>query len=153
MAETTTETTESGVLNFLKVNAKAVVAFVVGVILNAVNDVISGKAPWPTSLADWGRYLGTSLIGAVVVWATGNKLTEKQIVNAAVKQGVTVVTNTAIDAAASAAQNTVEQATSVLPQPAAEVVNNVAQQVSTTVTNVLKGVANNFDDVLPEFHR
>lgn len=137
-----------GLAEFLKVNAKAVVTFVVIAVLNAINDVASGKVPFPQTLGDWGRYLGTSLLGAVIVWATGNKLTEKQIVKEAVKQGITVATNSTIDTAAAVAEKAVHEATAVLPDVPARQVNQVAEQVSNTVTDFLKGVSSNFPDRL-----
>lgn len=136
----------SEILEFIKVNAKSIAGFVAGLILNALTAVINGSVPWPENLKEWGQYLGTSLLAGVMVWATGNKLTEKQIVKEAVKQGVTVVTNTAIDVAATAAVGAVHEATANLGPEASVTVNKVAQQVSDTVTDVLKGVANNFPE-------
>lgn len=131
-------------LEFLKVNAKAIAAFVAGLLLNAITAVINGQVPWPQSLKEWGQYLGTSLVAGVMVWATGNKLTQQQIVKGAVAQGVTVVTNAAINTAANAAEDAVVEATKALPAPVSSAVKDVAQQVSATVTNVLKDVADNF---------
>lgn len=135
-------------LEFIKVNAKSIAGFVAGLVLNALTAVINGQVPWPKTLAEWGQYLGTSLLAGVMVWATGNKLTEKQIVKSAVEQGITVVTDTAIDVAATAAVGAVHQATAQLPASAEKAVNEVAQQVSDTVTTVLKGVSSNFPEKL-----
>lgn len=131
-------------LEWLKVNAKAVVGFLVGLILNAVLAVINGQAPWPTSLADWGKYLGTAIVTGVLVWATGNKLSVPQIIAGAAKAGVSVVTNEAIDATAKAASNAVTQATAPLPGVIGGPVNQVAKTVEDTVTSTLKDWAANF---------
>jgi hypothetical protein len=142
----------NGFTEFLKHNAKAIAGFVAGLLLNAFQAVLSGQVPWPTSLGEWGKYLGTSLIAGVMVWATGNKLTVPQITKGAVQQGVTVITGAAIDIAANAAEQAVHTATAALPDMAANPINDVAKSVSDTVTNVLKGVASNFPGVpLPEF--
>lgn len=135
-------------LEFLKVNAKSIAAFVAGLLLNAITAVINGQVPWPQTLKEWGQYLGTSLVAGVMVWATGNKLTQQQVVKEAVKQGITVVTNTAIDTAATAAVGAVHEATANLGPGASVVTNQVAQQVSDVVTDVLKGVASNFPEQL-----
>lgn len=131
-------------LEFLKINAKAIAGFVAGLILNAVQAVLSGQAPWPKTMQEWVTYLGTSLLAGVMVWVTGNKLTVTQITTNAVKQGVTVITQQAIETAADAAAVAVHTATGSLPTSAADPVNLVAKEVSDTVTNVLKGVADNF---------
>lgn len=68
-------------MEWIKKNAKAVATFVVTVLLAAASDVISGKAPWPTSLPEVGKYFGSALFAAVVVWATGNKLDLGQILS------------------------------------------------------------------------
>lgn len=136
-------------LEFLKVNAKAVAGFVAGLILSAIQQVINGQVPWPQSLKEWGQYLGTALISGVIVWATGNKLTESQIVKGAVQQGITVVTGSAIDVVADSATAAVKSANEhFLPGALATPVNEVAQKVSDTVTDVLKGVASNFPNRL-----
>ena len=137
------------ILEFIKHNAKAVAAALVGVILSAIQAVINGQVPWPTSLAEWGKYLGAAVISYAVVWATGNKLTVSQITKGAVEQGVTVISGAAIDTVANAAQNVVVQATENLPVGvgAKTAVNDVAQQVSDTVVNVLKNAASNFPSI------
>lgn len=135
----------NGIIEFVKVNAKAIAAFVVGIILNAIQAVVNGQAPWPHTLKDWGIYLGTSLVAGVAVWATGNKLTTGQVIKGAVQQGVTIIANNTIDKVADAAVGAVHEATtsSFLPDGVATPINDVAQQVSDTVTNVLKGFADN----------
>ena len=137
----------NGILEFIKVNAKGIAGFVAGLIINAITAVINGQVPWPQTLAAWGQYLSTSLLAGIMVWVTGNKLTQGQIVKGAVQQGISVVTNSAIDTTAQAAQSAVHEATKNLPATAASAVNDVAKQVSDTVTNVLKGVADNFPGV------
>lgn len=136
-------------LEFIKVNAKAIATFFLGLMLNAIQAVVSGQAPWPQTLKAWGVYLGTSLIAGVAVWATGNKLTVPQIVNGAVQQGVTVIGKNAIDTVANAAENAIENA--VKNKPYGAPMNDVAQQVSNTVTTVLKGVADNFPTIPLDF--
>lgn len=65
-------------MDFLKVNLKAIVAFVLTTVAQAVSDALNSETP-PATLADWGRYLGFAVVAAVVVWATGNKLDLGQI--------------------------------------------------------------------------
>lgn len=137
----------NGIMEFLKHNAKSIAGFVAGLLLNAVQQVINGQVPWPTSLKEWGQYLGTSLVAGLVVWATGNKLTVGQITAGAVQQGVTVITKTAIDTTAQAAEGAVHAATRNLPAEVGASADLVAHQVSDVVTNVLKGVADNFPSV------
>jgi hypothetical protein len=139
----------NGFTDFLKHNAKAIAGFVAGIVITAIQAVLAGQAPWPTTLGDWGKYLGSAVISGVLVWLTGNKLTIPQITKGAVQQGVTVITNTAIDTVADAAEEAVHNATeSFLPDGIATPVNDVAQLVSATVANVMKGVASNFPDEL-----
>lgn len=65
-------------MDFIKKNAKAVVTFVLAVVLQAANDAFASGHP-PLTIGDWLRYLGTSLVAAIVVWLTGNKLDLGQI--------------------------------------------------------------------------
>jgi NADH:ubiquinone oxidoreductase subunit H len=67
------------VLEFFKVNAKAVATFIVTALAQAVVDRINTGQALPDDLGGWGAFLGLSLIAAVVVWATGNKLDVSQI--------------------------------------------------------------------------
>lgn len=141
----------NGFTNFLKVNAKAIAGFVAGLLLNAITAVINHQVPWPKTLAEWGQYLGTSLVAGIMVWLTGNKLTESQIIKGAVQQGITVVADNAINTVRNAAEEAVKDAlkpVGALPSGAANVVSNVTNQVSQAVGNVLKGVANNFPNEL-----
>ncbi len=140
-------------VEFLKVNAKAVVGFVAGLLINAIQAVVSGQAPWPSDLKEWGQYLGTSLLAGVAVWATGNQLTKPQIVKAAVEQGVTVVTESAINATQTVVKDAVKQATAALPQSITERVDvaRAADQVADQAADILKGVASNFPGFPKEF--
>lgn len=137
----------NGIIEFLKHNAKAIAGFVAGLIISAVQAVISGQAPWPKSLAEWGQYLGLAVFSGIFVWATGNKLTASQITRGAVQQGITVITNAAIDTTAQAAEAAVHKATQSLPAQVGATADVVAHQVSDVVTHVLKGVADNFPQV------
>ena len=131
-------------LEFLKVNAKAVAGFVAGLVLNAITAVVQGQVPWPQNLTQWAQYLGTALLSGVLVWATQNKLTPTQVVKGAVTQDITVVSTQAINTAASAARQAVKDAMPSAAPIAETAIRDVAQQVSTTVAEVLKGVADNF---------
>lgn len=67
-------------MDWFKINAKAVVAFVLTAVLQAFTDIISGTAG--IDVLDWKawlRYIGLSLLAGAFVWATGNKLDLKQI--------------------------------------------------------------------------
>lgn len=135
-------------LNIFKINAKAIAAFFAGIVLNAVIAVINGAAPWPKDLKEWGQYLLTSLVAGLMVWATGNKITPQQISKNAIEQGISVITTSAIDQAADAAQSVVMGATRGLPDSAEHAINGVAQDISNVVTNTLKEVAINFPSKL-----
>lgn len=129
------------ILDFIKVNAKSIVVFVVGVIINAVLAVINGQMPWPTTLKGWGTYLGTSLVAAIAVWAIGNKLTVDQVLKGAGQLGLSVggsVPQLAIDAASNAAQAVVTQAAADLPKPARDTVTDLAALASNAVADVLR---------------
>lgn len=137
----------NSILEFLKVNAKAVAGVVVGLVLTAIQKVLSGEVAMPHTLNDWYQYLGAAVLSGLVVWATGNKLTEKQIVTGAVQQGISVVTGAAVDTVSEVAHGAVAQATKSLPQPARDQINTVAQEVSDAVSGALKTVSSNFPDV------
>ena len=70
-------------MDFIKVNAKAIVGFIVTAIAQAIVDArASGDAlPAIDDWKGWLAFVGISLGGAVVVWATGNKLDLKQVLN------------------------------------------------------------------------
>jgi hypothetical protein len=129
------------IVNFIKVNAKALVVFVAGLVLNAVTAVINGDVPWPTSLKEWGTYLGTSVVAGLVVWATGNRLTEKQVIKGAQELGIGVagaVADQAIQVASDTAKAVVSEAASNLPKPARDTVNNLAETAGQAVDDVLR---------------
>jgi hypothetical protein len=65
-------------MDFIRVNLKAVLTFVIATLLQAVTDAFN-TGHVPASLSEWGRYLGLALLGGVIVWATGNKLDLGQI--------------------------------------------------------------------------
>lgn len=136
----------STVTKVLLENAKAVAGFVAGLIIIAVQDVIEGRSPWPGDLAGWAKYLATALISGVVVWVTGNKLTQKQVVKGAIEQGITVVTTEAVQQVTGRVNDAVQDAISNIPGaiPAAEIVD-AARKVSRDINSVIKGVATNFD--------
>lgn len=66
-------------------NAKAVVAFILAALLQAVTDRINTGQALPSTLGEWGRFLGLSLLAAVVIWVTGNKQTADQVTSAVTK--------------------------------------------------------------------
>lgn len=70
-------------MDFIKTNAKAIVGFIVTAIAQAIVDArASGEAlPAINDWKGWLAFLGISLGGAVVVWATGNKLDLKQVLS------------------------------------------------------------------------
>jgi hypothetical protein len=71
------------VLDFFKVNAKAVATFVLAIILQAITDIIQGTAG--VAIFDWQgvlRYIGLALLAGVGVWVTGNKLDSGQVLSA-----------------------------------------------------------------------
>ena len=115
-------------MDIIKVNAKAIVAFVVGILTNAILAVLQGQAVWPQTPKEWGQYLLTSFVAGLAVWATGNKLTEKQIVKGAKDQNINVITPETIEAVA----------------------NDVAAQTVPHAEAVVKDVLSKLPDVLPE---
>lgn len=135
----------STVTKVLLENAKAVAGFVAGLIIIAVQDVVEGRSPWPGDLAGWAKYLATALISGVVVWVTGNKLTQKQVVKGAVQQGISVVTNEAVDTVTGITNDIVQNAVEKLPGVAHPAVIGVANEISKQVNSAIKGVATNFD--------
>lgn len=79
-------------MNFLKVNAKAVAAFLFGVFGNAVTDLVNGNAPWPQTGAEWLRWGVTTLGAGIGAWAFPNKITQKQLdKDPSVPPGVTLL--------------------------------------------------------------
>lgn len=66
-------------MDLFKEWAKAVAAFVAGVVANMVSDLIAGKSPFPTTPAEWARYVILSVGAAIAVGGTPNKLNEKQV--------------------------------------------------------------------------
>jgi uncharacterized membrane protein YeaQ/YmgE (transglycosylase-associated protein family) len=80
-------------VNFIKIYAKTVAAFIVGVIGNAVVNLINGATPWPQTGAQWVQFAVTSFGSAIAVWAFPNKITQKQLDNDPNVVGGTVVTN------------------------------------------------------------
>ena len=66
-------------MDFIKVNAKAIIAFVATVLLNALVDLLNGARPWPQNAAEWIQYLVTAFGAALAVYTTTNKLTVKQV--------------------------------------------------------------------------
>jgi len=67
-------------VDFVKDNAKAIIAFVVGVLGNMMIDLASGNAPIPTNTEEWMRYLIFSFGSAAAVYGTRNKLTTDQVI-------------------------------------------------------------------------
>lgn len=63
----------------IKVYAKAVGVFVLGVIVNMITNLINGGVPWPQTGAEWVQFLGTSFGAAIVALVVPNKITQKQL--------------------------------------------------------------------------
>lgn len=66
-------------MNQLKVYAKAVAAFVFGVVANLVVNLVHGTTPWPHSTADWVQLFVTSFGAAIGALLTPAKISDKQI--------------------------------------------------------------------------
>ena len=82
-------------MNFLKVNAKAIAAFLVGVFGNGVTDLLNNNAPWPQTGTEWGRWVITTLGVGFSAWAFPNRITQKQLdKDPGVPPGVVLLPNT-----------------------------------------------------------
>lgn len=57
----------------LKVYAKAIAAFIAGVLANMVSDLANGQAPWPQSAGEWLRYTLTSVGAGAAAYAVPNR--------------------------------------------------------------------------------
>lgn len=124
----------------IKVYAKAVAAFVAGVIANMATDLVNGTAPWPQTGAEWSRYLITSFGAAIGAYAIRNKITPEQ----AVKSGVAVTTAVVpviAQQATDAAQDAIVQATKDIPL-AGPVVKDISDQVGSVVDRVIRDFQN-----------
>jgi hypothetical protein len=75
----------SSVWDFIHKHAKAVVAFLVTAIAQAVVEAVNSGAGLPTSWSEWGTFLLVSVAAGVFVWLTGNKLDSGQIIAATQK--------------------------------------------------------------------
>jgi hypothetical protein len=75
----------SSVWGFIRTHAKAVVAFLVTALAQAIVDAVKTGGGLPTTWSTWGTFLITSLSAAVFVWITGNKLDTNQVVAATSK--------------------------------------------------------------------
>lgn len=67
-------------MNRIKQYAKAIAAFIGGVVLNSVVQLAEGQVPWPQTGAEWLRFALTSLgVAVTVAAAPANKVTQKQL--------------------------------------------------------------------------
>lgn len=66
-------------MEFLKQAAKAVVAFVLPILVNMVMDLVNGNAPFPQTGQEWLRYVLSSVVTGLGVYGVPNKQSEKQI--------------------------------------------------------------------------
>lgn len=66
-------------MNTVKVYAKAIAAFVAGVVANMIVNLVNGSTPWPHTGNEWLQYGLTSLGAAIAALAVRNKITQKQL--------------------------------------------------------------------------
>lgn len=69
----------TSVWKFIKVYAKAIAAFVAGVVGNVIVNLLNGSTPWPQTTAQWVQLALTSFGPAIATWLTTGKITQKQI--------------------------------------------------------------------------
>jgi hypothetical protein len=69
----------NSVWKFIKEWAKTIAAFVSVWLGNAVLALIQGSSPWPQTKQEWIQYGVTSLVAALGVGVTRNKITQKQL--------------------------------------------------------------------------
>ena len=63
----------------VKKYAKAIVAFILAIVVNMVTDLASGARPWPQDRDEWFRYLGSSVVLALGVYGVPNKQDKGQV--------------------------------------------------------------------------
>jgi len=66
-------------MNVLKEYAKAIAAFIFGVVGNAIVQLIKGEVPWPQTGAEWAQFALTSFGAAIGALVATNKITQKQL--------------------------------------------------------------------------
>lgn len=66
-------------MNLIKEHAKSIAAWVAGVVVTMIMNLVNGGSPWPETGAQWLQYALTSFGGAFAAWAFPNKITQKQI--------------------------------------------------------------------------
>lgn len=69
-------------MEWVKKNAKSIVAFAITAIVQAVSDRTKTGEGLPSTPAEWLTFLGLSLLAAAVVWLTGNKQDAEQVIKA-----------------------------------------------------------------------
>ena len=120
----------------LKPYAKAIVAFVLGVVTNMIADLLNGNAPWPQSGAEWVRYL-ISVVGVTAgVYGVPNQITQKQIDKSKDVVADAVLPEVAKEAS-TAAQAAVVEATRDIPI-GGEIVADVTHHVGSVVDEVIR---------------
>jgi hypothetical protein len=67
------------VLKLIKEHAKSVAAWVAGVAVTAIMNLVNGVSPWPQTSAQWAQYALTSFGVAFAAWLFPNKITQKQL--------------------------------------------------------------------------
>lgn len=66
-------------MKHIKEYAKAIAAFVAGVVGNMIVQLINGGTPWPQTSAEWTQYVVTSFGAAIGALVATNKITQKQL--------------------------------------------------------------------------
>ncbi len=67
------------IVKFVKEHAKSVAAWIAGVVVTAVLNLVNGVSPWPQTGAQWLQYLLTAFGVAAAAWLFPNKITQKQL--------------------------------------------------------------------------
>lgn len=67
-------------VKFAKEHLKSFAAWAGGVLATLIYNLVTGKAVWPQTAAQWWQYVLTGFGTAIVVWlAPANKITQKQL--------------------------------------------------------------------------
>lgn len=128
----------------IKEYAKSIVAFVLAVVGNMIIDFTQNGVPFPQTQGEWIRYITSSLVIALGVAGTPNKMTEKQA-QRGIDQGVIVdkvIVPAIAKQASNAAKDAVQEVAQHLPASAQVIVADASKRVSDVVDQAIKDYQN-----------